>query len=210
MRASRPISSMIVMAVLFIADQTFAQSQQLDAAPQHTTPSPQVTAAIDQAKQGHTGAAVDSLRILARDSAENSLYLGLLLYSWREQLARDGIDPIPPVDWEMDWQRCSALMDVRAEGGGLQAALLAGYYEYDFLGGREKSGKKTPRVPGPGRSLELGLCWSAVSEGTAVPQDCLAKEQPLRIKRKLPGFACPPSEPTRASIAKYPAVKIAD
>lgn len=210
MRLERLIASIIVLTVLFSVGQVAAQSRELSAPSPHKIPSPQAQTAFDLAKLGHIEAAVEAMRGPAQNSAENSHYLGILLYAWRQQLARERIDPIPPVDWEMDWQRCSALIDVRGEGGGLQASILAEYYEYDILGGREKSGQKTPRVPGPGRSAELAQCWSGVSEGTAAPQDCLDREQPLRIKRKLPAFACPPQEPTRASLAKYPAVKIAD
>ena len=198
-RASRLVSFAVA---LLVASQTRAQEIELNnVPPAHSLPPREVQIAFDQAKQGHIGAAVDSLWVPAKDSAETSLYLATLLFAWRQQFAREGRDPMPPVDWEMDWLRCSVVI----EGSGYPASFLVEYYENDYVGGR-----KTPRLPGPGRAPELAACWSAVSEQAAVAQDCLDLEKPLRAKRKLPIFACPPSEPTKASIEKYPAVKIAD
>lgn len=203
-RASRFVSFAIA---LLVAGQTWAQEIELNnVPPAHGLPHQEIQAAFDQAKQGHIGTAVKSLRAMAKDSAETSLYLAILLFAWRQQLAREGRDPMPPVDWEMDWLRCSVVI----EGNGYPASFLVEYYENNYVGGREISGRKSPRLPGPGRAPDLAACWSAVSEKAAVAQDCLDLEKPLRAKRQLPAFACPPSEPTKASIEKYPAVKIAD
>lgn len=205
-RASRFVS---FVAVLFIASQVWAQSAKPDnTQPSHNARFYELKAALDQANLGHIGAATEMLRIQAKDYSEASLDLAILLYAWRQQFALDGLDPMPPVDWEMDWLRCSAAIGVGSGARGNPALFLANYYEKDYVGGREISGRKSPRLPGPGRAPDLAACWSAVSEKAAVAQDCLDLEKPLRTERKLPAFVCPPSEPTKASIEKYPTVKL--
>jgi hypothetical protein len=173
-------------------------------------PSPEARAAIDQARQGNISASVEAMRFLAKESAANSFYLGLLLYTWRGELASKRIGPLPPVDWEMDWLRCSAVMGEAKSYGPLPAAILAEHYFTDDLAVKRTPSSPVFHIPGPGQSLALSRCWSDVSEGTVSAKSCITQEQDWRGKRKLPAFTCPPVEPTSAEIAKYPAVKFAD
>ena len=197
----------IAVNALLAGPHAHAQSGEIkNMPPSHAVPSPEVQRAFGKAREGHMGEAIESMRLLAKDSAANSYYLGLLLYSWRRQAIINGIDPIPPVDWEMDWLRCSALRDPSNEIG-YAVAILAQSYGSEYFQAKDASGKLLP-IPGPGRSPELAHCWSSVSEGTSSAQDCIAKEQAWREARKLPVFACPPVEPTKASVARFPEVRL--
>jgi hypothetical protein len=212
MRATSPFVFMAIVATTLVAaSQIDAQPNELnDGPPPHAIPSPEAQAAVDQASEGNMNAGVEAMRSLARESAENSFYLGILLYSWRAELAYRGIDPLPPVDWEMDWIRCSAMMGKTENRGPLPAPVLAEYYFNDDLSAKRRPSSPEFHLPGPGKSLALSRCWSGVSEGTVTAKSCIAQEQDWRGKRKLPAFTCPPAEPTSAEIAKYPAVKILD
>jgi hypothetical protein len=181
----------VVAAVLFITSQAYAQSDDLNnVPPPHAMPSAEARAAIDQALQGNMSAGVEALRILAKESDENSFYLGMLLYSWRTELALHGKSPLPPVDWEMDWLRCSAVM-ADAEGGEpMPPTLLAEYYFNDDLRVKPRPWSPEFRISGPWRSLALSRCWSDVSEGISTAKSCIAQEEDWRSKRKLPAFTC--------------------
>jgi hypothetical protein len=203
----RAIYIALLTITYFVPHHARAQLDEIKNIPSpRAAPSPEVQQAFGRAMEGHVGEAIESMRLLAKDSAANSYFLGLLLYSWRRQFIINGIDPTPPVVWEMDWLRCSALQGTT---GGIAepVAILAEYYGSEYFQAKDASGKMLP-IPGPGRSPELARCWSSVNEGTSSAKDCIANELAWREARKLPVFACPPTEPTKASAAKFPEIRL--
>jgi len=81
----------------------------------------------------------------------------------RTAIIFNGIDPTPPVVWEMDWLSCSALQGTTGEIAE-PVAILAEYYGSEYFQAKDASGKMLP-IPGPGRSPELARCWSSVNDG---------------------------------------------
>lgn len=197
----------IAAIVLLLGPRAHVQSGEIkNLPPPHAVPPLEVQQAFGKAMEGHISEAVESLRLLAKDSAANSYYLGILLYSWRKQSITNGIDPTPPIVWEMDWMRCSTLKGTSDEITE-PAAILAEYYKSEYFPAKDASGKMLP-IPGPGQSPELARCWFSVSNKTSSAKDCIAKEQAWREARKLPAFVCPPVEPTKASVARFPEVRL--
>ena len=175
--------------------------------------SPLVDRANELLAEGKFPEAMEILRAQAqaRNSAEIGFYLWAFVNAWRKQLIIEGASKIPPVDWELDWLRCGALLEAPSNNVGV-LALLAESYKAPFYDEPSPRGGVV-RIPGPGQSQELEKCWRSVnpiSEKPVSAAHCITMEEIWRKKHSLPAheLVCPPLEPSSESIKSFPVVRI--